>query len=129
IPDRAVPLLSRRWSFPTVPPARREAALAWSGPVAAYGLVAAAAATTDGEAHLYAFDAVTGAPLWDAYPLPDPVYPDRGGAALAGGRLFAATYTGACVAVDAQRGTRIWETSLPGRVIGAVVPVGENGPL
>jgi outer membrane protein assembly factor BamB len=129
IPDRAAPLLSRRWSFPTVPPARREAALAWSAPVAAYGLVAAAAATTDGEAHLYAFDATTGAPLWDAYPLPDPVYPDRGGAALAGGRLFAATYTGACVAVDAQRGTRIWETSLPGRVIGAVVPVGENGPL
>lgn len=124
-PSLAVTGLARRWSFPNVPPARRENALSWSAPVAAYGLVAAAAATAEGDAHIYAFDARTGAPLWEPYPLPDPVYPDRGGVALQGGRLFAATVDGVCIAVDAQRGTRLWETALPGRdihVYGAVVP-------
>jgi len=129
IEAKGIPALTRRWSFPTVAPNRRESALVWSAPVAAYGIVAAAAATYDGEAHLYAFDAETGAPLWESYPLPDPVYPDRGGAALAGGKLFAATVEGICVAVDAQRGTRLWETSLNNRVYGAVVPAGEQGPL
>ena len=115
--------LARRWSYPSVAPARRENALAWSAPVAAYGLVAAGVATSEGEAHLMAFDATNGATLWDAYPLPDPVYPDRGGAALAGGHLLAATVDGICVCVDALRGTRIWETRLNGRVYGAVVPI------
>ena len=119
--------LSRRWSFPSVAPARRDQALHWSAPVAAYGLVAAAAATHDGETHLFAFDAVTGAPLWEAYPLPDPVYPERGGAAIADGTIFVATVDGACVAVDALRGTRRWETALRGRVYGAVVPVTTGG--
>jgi hypothetical protein len=73
--ERVLPTLARRWSFPSVPPARAEAALAWSAPVAAYGLVAAAAATSQGDAHLYAFDAATGALLWDPYPLPDPCIP------------------------------------------------------
>jgi outer membrane protein assembly factor BamB len=100
--------------------------LSWSAPVAAYGLVAAASATSDGEAHLYAFDARTGATLWDAYPLPDPVYPDRGGAALAGGHLLAATVEGVCVCVDALRGTRVWETALDGVVYGAVVPIADS---
>ncbi|GAB4467135.1 MAG: hypothetical protein OHK0029_38840 [Armatimonadaceae bacterium] len=129
VEEKGIPTLTRRWSFPTVPPARREARLVWSAPVSAYGLVAAAAATYDGEAHLYAFDIRNGAPLWDAYPLPDPVYPDRGGAALADGRLYAATVEGVCVAVDAQRGTRTWETSVAGRVYGAVVPAGGTGLL
>jgi outer membrane protein assembly factor BamB len=124
---RATTGLARRWSFPSVPPARRENRLAWSAPVAAYGLIAAAAATADGDAHLYAFDARTGAPMWEPYPLPDPVYPDRGGAAIAGGRIWAATVDGACVCVDALRGTRLWEVSLPGHVYGAVVPTGEDG--
>lgn len=127
--ERSPAGLSRRWSYPGVAPARREARLSWSAPVAAYGLVAAAAATADGDAHLYAFDAFTGAPLWDPYPLPDPVYPDRGGAAIAGGNLYAATVEGACVAVDAQRGTRIWETILPGCVYGSVIPASDDGPL
>lgn len=128
--DKLPPTLSRRWSFPSTPPARRENALAWSAPVAAYGLVTAAGATSQGEAHLYAFDALTGAPLWEPFPLPDPVYPERGGAAIAGGKLFAATVEGVCVCVDALRGTRVWETALPGRVFGAVVPTSdEEGPL
>lgn len=118
--------LSRRWSYPNVAPSRREQALAWSAPAAAYGLVAAAAATTEGEAHVYAFDAITGAPLWDPFPLQAPVYPDRGGVALSGGRLFAADVNGVVVCLDALRGTRIWETRLDGaaRVYGAVVPTG-----
>ncbi len=125
---RVLPALSRRWSFPSVPPLNADAALAWSAPVAAYGLVAAAAATAQGEAHLYAFDAATGAPLWEPYPLPDPVYPERGGAALADGRLYAATVEGVAVCVDALRGARVWETPLGSagsdsvRVYGAVVP-------
>lgn len=129
VPERATPTLVRRWSFPTVPPTRREAALIWSAPVAAYGLVAASASTYDGEAHLYAFDAVTGAPLWDPYALPDPVYPDRGGCALAAGRLYAATVEGVCVCLDVQRGTRLWETSIRGRVYGSVTIAREHDTL
>lgn len=127
--QRTNPSLSRRWSFPSVPPSSREAALAWSAPVAAYGLVTAAAAGFQGDAAVYAFETTKGTPLWEPYPLPDPVYPERGGAAIAGGRIFAATVEGVCVCVDALRGTRVWETSLEGRVYGAVVPVGDDGPL
>ncbi len=118
--------LSRRWSYPNVAPFRREQMLAWSAPAAAYGLVAAAAATTEGEAHVYAFDAITGAPLWDPFPLQAPVYPDRGGVAISGGRLFAADVNGVVVCLDVLRGTRIWETQLDGaaRVYGSVVPTG-----
>lgn len=122
--------LSRRWSYPSTPPLNPDAALSWSAPVAAYGLVAAAAATSEGEAHLYAFDALTGAPLWEPYPLPDPVYPERGGAALAGAHLYAATVEGVVVCVDVLRGTRIWETALGRavRVFGAVVPADAADP-
>jgi outer membrane protein assembly factor BamB len=126
VPEKVLPTLIRRWSFPSVPPSRREAALIWSAPVAAYGLVAASAATNDGEAHLFAFDAVNGAPLWDAYALPDPVYPDRGGCALAAGRLYAATVEGGCVCLDVQRGTRLWETRIRGRVYGSVTVAREH---
>ncbi len=126
---RAGLALSRRWSFPSVPPASRDAALSWSAPVAAYGLVACAAATAQGDAHLYAFDVTNGAPLWEPYALPDPVYPERGGSAIAGGRLFTVTVEGLCVCVDALRGTRLWETGLAGRVYGAPVPAGDAGPL
>jgi outer membrane protein assembly factor BamB len=116
--------LSRRWSYPNVAPSRREQALAWSAPTAAYGLVTAAAATTEGDAHVYAFDAVTGAPLWDPFPLQAPVYPDRGGVSLSNGRLFAADVNGVVICLDALRGTRIWETRLDraARVYGTVVP-------
>ncbi len=117
--------LGRRWSFPTVAPVRREATLTFTAPVAAYGMVAVAASSFDGDAFLMAWDTRNGATLWEAYPLDDPVYPERGAPALAGGRLFAATVPGACVCVDALRGTRVWETRLPAeaRVYGAVLPV------
>ena len=119
-PEKATSL-AKRWSYPSVPPSRREQALEWSAPVAAWGLVAAAAATTDGEAHVYAFDAKTGAPLWEPYPLSDPVYSERGGAALGeGGKLFVSTVQGIVTCLDALRGTRVWETALPGRVYGAL---------
>jgi len=123
--ERTPGALSRRWSYPSVPTVRRDAQLAWSAPVAAYGLVAASASTTEGETHLYAFDVLTGAPLWEPYPLPDPVYDERGGLALADGALFAATVEGTIVCLDALRGTRIWEAKLPpgARVFGAVLPV------
>jgi outer membrane protein assembly factor BamB len=126
MPRPAALALSRRWSYPNVAPSRREQALAWSAPTAAYGLVAATAATTEGDAHVFAFDAITGAPLWDPFPLQAPVYPDRGGAALADGKLFAADVNGVVIGLDALRGTRIWETRLDGaaRVYGAVVPTG-----
>jgi len=118
--------LSRRWSYPNVPPSRREAALAWSAPAAAYGMVAATATSAEGEAHVYAFDAVTGAPLWEPYPLAAPLYPDRGGISLEAGHLFAADVGGVVVCLDALRGTRLWETRLDGtaRVYGAAVPSG-----
>ena len=125
---RVLPSLSRRWSFPSVAPSSREAALAWSAPVAAYGLVTAAAATSQGDAHLYAFDAQSGGLLWEPYPLPDPVYPERGGVSLAGGHLYAATVEGVVVCVDVLRGTRIWETALgpDHRVYGAVTCAGDG---
>lgn len=119
-PEKATSL-AKRWSYPSVPPSRREQALEWSAPVAAWGLVAAAAATTDGEAHVYAFDARTGAPLWEPYPLSDPVYSERGGVALGeSGKLFVSTVQGIVTCLDALRGTRVWETALPGRVYGAL---------
>ncbi|MDX1935142.1 MAG: PQQ-binding-like beta-propeller repeat protein [Capsulimonadales bacterium] len=125
----ALPALARRWSYPTAPPLRREKALLWSAPASAYGIVAAAAATPDGDAHIFGFEAKNGATLWEPYPLEAPVYPDRGGVALSGGRLYAATIEGVCLALDAQRGTRLWERRLPGRVYGAVTPIGGDEPL
>ncbi len=113
--------LARRWSYPSVPPTRREQALEWSAPVAAWGLVCAAAATSEGEAHVYAFDAKTGAPLWEPYPLPDPVYPERGGVVLSeDGKLFAGTVEGIVTCLDALRGTRIWESAVPGKILGGL---------
>ena len=114
--------LSRAWSYPMHPPTRRENALSWSAPASAYGMVAASASDPDGEAFLQAWDSRTGAPLWEPYPLPHPVYPDRGGVAFAQGKIFAATVEGVCVGLDAQRGTRLWEINVNGRVFGTVVP-------
>jgi outer membrane protein assembly factor BamB len=122
--------LARRWSYPSVAASRRDRMLEWSAPVAAYGLVAAAATTADGDAHIYAFDTTTGAPLWEPFPLPAPVYPDRGGVSIAAGRLFAAGITGVVTAIDVLRGTRLWETRLDdaARVYGSTLPAG-SGPL
>lgn len=114
--------LTRRWSYPLVPPSRSEQVLYWSAPIAAYGMVLAAAATTEGDAHIYAFQSDTGAPLWDPYPLTDPVYPERGGVAINEGRLYAATVEGNLICADALRGTRHWERHLEGKVYGTPVP-------
>lgn len=121
--------LTRRWSYPLLAPSNREQALSWSAPVAAYGMVAAAASTSEGEAHLYAFETASGAPLWDPYPLADPVYPERGGVAVSEGNLFAATVDGLLTCLDALRGTRLWERPLQGQVYGAVVPSSQEGAL
>lgn len=117
--------LSRRWSFPTVAPVRRESVLTFTAPVAAYGLVAVAVSDYEGEASLMAWDTKTGATLWESFPLEDPVYPERGSPSLAGGKLFVATVEGACVCLDALRGTRVWESRLPQdtQVFGAALPI------
>lgn len=121
--------LIRRWSYPSVPPSRSENVLYWSAPVAAYGLVAAAAATSEGDAHIYAFQSETGAPLWDPYPISDPVYPEHGGVTINEGKLYAATVEGQLVCADVLRGTRLWERSLEGKVYGAAVPSTPGSPL
>lgn len=121
--------LTRRWSYPSVPPSRSENVLFWSAPVAAYGLVAAAAATSEGDAHIYAFQSDTGAPLWDPYPLSDPIYPERGGVTIHEGQLFAATVEGQLVCADVLRGTRLWERALEGKVYGAPVATVAGSPL
>ncbi|MBC8136210.1 MAG: PQQ-binding-like beta-propeller repeat protein [Fibrella sp.] len=122
---RAGTALSRRWSFPTVAPARRESVLTFTAPVTAYGLVVVAVSDHDGEASLMAWDTLTGATLWESFPLEDPVYPERGSPSLAGGKLFVATVEGVCVCLDALRGTRVWETRLPEntQVFGAALPI------
>ncbi|MBC7807272.1 MAG: PQQ-like beta-propeller repeat protein [Akkermansiaceae bacterium] len=122
---RAGTALSRRWSFPTVAPVRRESVLTFTAPVAAYGLVVVAASDHEGEASLMAWDVKTGATLWESFPLEDPVYPERGSPSLAGGKLFVATVEGACVCLDALRGTRVWESRLPpdAQVFGAPLPI------
>lgn len=121
--------LTRRWSYPSVPPSRAENVLFWSAPAAAYGMVAAAAATAEGDAHIYAFQSDTGAPLWDPYPLSDPVYPERGGVTIHEGQLYAATVEGLLICADALRGTRLWERALEGKVYGAPVASTPEGPL
>ncbi len=125
----AVPVLSRRWSFPSVAPVLRESVLSFTAPVAAYGMVAIGTNDYHGDAHLMAWDARTGATLWEPFPLDKPVYPERGAPAIAGGKLFAASIEGVCVCLDALRGTRIWETRLPTpvQVYGAVLPVTISG--
>lgn len=129
--SKAGTALSRRWSFPTVAPVRRESVLTFTAPVAAYGLVVVAVSDYEGEASLIAWDTQTGATLWEAFPLEDPVYPERGSPSLAGGKLFVATVEGACVCLDALRGTRAWESRLPNdaQVFGAALPITLSGSV
>lgn len=129
--------LARRWSFPSFVPARAAEALEWSAPLAAFGLVIASGINTvSNKAALYAFELTTGAALWD-FDLPDPsgLYPDRGGLALSeDGILYAATLGGSVLAMDVIRGTRRWETKVPGPIYGGltlsddylVVPAGAS---
>ncbi len=129
--------LARRWSFPSFAPTRAADALEWSAPLAAFGMVLASGIdTAASRASLFAFETATGAALWD-FDLPDAsgLYPDRGGMALSGdGMLYAATLAGSVLAMDAIRGTRLWEAKVSGAVYGGVtlsgdlllVPAGET---
>ena len=120
--------LARRWAFPAFPPARAAEALEWSAPLAAFGMVIASAIdSTAGHAAIYAFDLATGGALWD-FDLPDTrgIYPDRGAMALSeDGQLYAAALGGSVLAMDAIRGTRVWETKIAGSVYGGVTVAGE----
>ncbi len=121
--------LARRWSFPAFPPTRAAEALEWSAPLAAFGMVIASAIdSASGSAAIYAFETATGGTLWD-FDLPDPqgIYPDRGAMALSeDGLLYAATLGGSVLAMDAIRGTRVWETKIVGSVYGGVTIAGES---
>ena len=76
---------------------------------------------------MQAFALATGEALWE-FDLPDPkgLYPDRGAMALSeDGVLYAATLGGSVVALDVIRGTRRWESRVPGTVYGGVT-VGDD---
>ena len=126
--QKAPAALFKRWAYPLSTP-RPDNALAWSAPVAAYGMVLGAAALPSGEAYLHAFEALKGSPVWEPFPLPDPIYPERGGICIAEGRVFAATVEGGVLALDILRGTRVWETKVDGRVFGSIITSSETGPL
>ena len=119
--------LARRWSAPSFPVSRAEDVIEWSAPLAAFGLVVASAIEPNLErATIQAFELATGAALWE-FDLPDPkgIYPDRGAMALSeDGLLYAATLGGSVVALDAIRGTRRWESRVPGTVYGGVTVMG-----
>ncbi len=110
--------LRLRWRSPA--PGREP--VSWSAPVCAYGALFAAGHRASGESFVVALDGATGEVLWK-YELPagDPVYPDRGAVAVAGGAVYAATVGGRLVALDAERGTPRWTQALPGHVYAAVV--------
>ena len=121
--------LSRKWSSPGFPPTRSTDALEWSAPLAAFGLVAAAAIDSVRErATIYAMAIENGSPLWEL-DLPDirGIYPDRGGMALSlsDGLLYAATLGGSVMAVDAIRGTLKWTAAVSGTVYGGVTITGD----
>ena len=115
--------LARRWSFPAFAPVREADTLEWSAPLSAFGLtVASAIDASAGRATLFAFETATGAALWE-FDLPDSrgLYPDRGAMALSEeGVLYAATLSGAVLALDVVRGTRRWEAAVEGAVYGGV---------
>lgn len=116
--QRAGSALRLRWRSPQ--PGRPP--VSWSAPVCAYGAIYVAGHRADGESFVVALDAADGEALWKyALPAGDPVYPDRGAVAVAGGAVFAATVGGRLVALDAERGTPRWSQSLAGHVYAAVV--------
>jgi ribosomal protein L40E len=121
--------LARRWSFPAFPPSRAADTWEWSAPLAAFGLVMASAIdSAAGRATIYAFELATGGALWD-FDLPDSqgIYPDRGAMALSeDGLLYAVTLCGSALAMDAIRGTRVWETKVTGSAYGGVTVADET---
>ena len=120
--------LSRKWSLPTFAPTRAAEIVEWSAPLAAFGMLFAAAIDTTGvRSFVQAFEIVTGAALWDLE-LSDPkgIYPDRGSMALSvDGVLYAATLGGHVTAIDAIRGTLKWSEQMRGGAYGGVVVSGD----
>jgi outer membrane protein assembly factor BamB len=97
------------------------AASAVAGPDGVYG------AYSDG--FVAALVPETGAARWEKQVAPSDDHLDVDGLALEGGRLYAAAYSGAVVAVDARSGDLAWKASAPGaaRVVvsgGVVVAIG-----
>jgi len=125
--SRASASLARRWSFPSFPPTRSSDILEWSAPLAAFGMVIAAAIDSTRErVPVFAMALENGTPLWELE-LSDSrgLYPDRGGMALSeDGMLYAATLGGAITAIDAIRGTLKWTASVTGSVYGALTVTG-----
>jgi outer membrane protein assembly factor BamB len=115
--QRAGAALRLRWRSPL--PGR--APVFWSAPVCAYGAIYAAGHRAGGESFVVALDPDTGEAYWKhALPSGDPVYPDRGAVAVAGGAVYAATVGGKLIALDAERGTPRWSCSVSARVYAAV---------
>ena len=81
-------------------------------PIVAGGVVYA----MDSESHIYAFNAETGARLWDFDTAPtDEDEPERGfggGVAFDSGKLFAATGFGTVKALDAKTGKELWNAKV-----------------
>ena len=76
--------LARRWSAPAYPVSRPEDVAEWSAPLAAFGMVLAAAIEPAlARATIQAFELATDAALWE-FDLPDArgLYPDRGAMAV-----------------------------------------------
>ena len=90
-------------------------------PIVADGLVY----TMDSESHVFAFDANTGARIWDRNLAPeDEDEPERafgGGVAFDGGRVYAASGFGAVKALDAKTGRDIWTAEMGAPVRAAPV--------
>lgn len=85
--------------------------LATSGPVVAEGRVYA----RDGEAGVLAFDAQTGAELWEADLTPEGEYAESGfggGVAYDDGRIFATTGFGEVVALSPSDGAELWRVAV-----------------
>lgn len=116
--ERVGPALRLRWRSPL--PGR--APVFWSAPVCAYGAIYAAGHRGEGECFVVALDPESGEVFWKhELPPGDPVYPDRGAVAVAGGAVYAATVGGRLIALDAERGTPRWSCAVSARVYAAVV--------
>jgi outer membrane protein assembly factor BamB len=74
------------------------------------------------DGYVAALDLATGASRWERRVAPVGTYIDVDGLALDQGRLYAAAYSGALVAIDARTGKELWSFSAPGanRVVAAV---------
>lgn len=116
--------LARKWSSPSFPPSRTEDTLEWCSPVAAFGLIAAAAIdTASARSFMQAWDIMTGTPLWDL-DLPDPrgLYPDRAAPVISeDGIIYTASIGGQVTAIDAIRGTLKWSIKVDGVVYGGCI--------